>query len=117
LAAIASQWLAGDDLLDFELAVGEALANAVEHGGGGVVHVSCGYERGRVVAEIQDYGAGFGRAGPPSRPPNGAVRGYGLFIMNRIVDEVEFMDDGRRLRLMKDAPRNSEHAFESSHAG
>jgi anti-sigma regulatory factor (Ser/Thr protein kinase) len=101
VAAFAKTWLSGRDLSDFEAAVGEVVANAAEHGGGDTITVECYLDMGRVVAEIGDRGPGFR---PPAaiEPPRGAApRGYGLFIVHRLLDEVEFLDRGRTTRLVK----------------
>ncbi|MFY9720709.1 MAG: ATP-binding protein [Candidatus Cybelea sp.] len=94
-------WLSGEDLIGFELACGEALANCVEHGGGPTLSVDCWLEGRRLIAEIRHEGQGFE---PPQRvgaPPEGAPRGYGLFIMHEVLDGVEFLDGGLVLRLVK----------------
>lgn len=106
LRAFAKAWLNGRDLTDFEGAVGEVLANAVEHGGGPTIAVACYFDSGRVVAEIQDHGAGFLPPAAIQAPAGGALRGYGLFIMHRLLDEVEYLDNGCRLRLVKAASKN-----------
>ncbi len=97
----------GRDLTDFESAVGEVLANSVEHGRGTKITVECYSDSRRVVAEIQDYGAGFLPPPTSEAPAGGAPRGYGLFIMRRLLDEVEFLDNGCKLRLIKTASKNS----------
>lgn len=94
-------WLTGEDLIGFELACGEALANCVEHGGGPTLSVRCWLDGTALVAEIWHEGQGFE---PPQRvgcPPEGAPRGYGLFIMHEVLDGVEFLDGGLGLRLVK----------------
>jgi anti-sigma regulatory factor (Ser/Thr protein kinase) len=104
VAGFAANWLSGDDLIGFELGAGEALANCVEHGGGPVLSVDCWLDGNRLIAEIRHQGRGFN---PPERvnpPPQGAPRGYGLFIMHEVVDGVEFMDGGTGLRLFKNLP-------------
>ena len=101
LKQFAQSVLTPRELQDFEAAMGEALANAVEHGQGSALSVSCWSEPGAIVTEIVHDGRGFL---PPSRvalPPGAAPRGYGLFIMHQLLDEIEFLDDGRRLRLVK----------------
>jgi anti-sigma regulatory factor (Ser/Thr protein kinase) len=95
-------WLSGEAVLDFEIAVGEALANVVEHGGGRTFVVACERENDRVIVEITDRGLGFHP--PPDRerkPESGALRGYGIFLMRHLLDEVEYLDGGTRLRLIK----------------
>jgi len=107
IKSFARTWLSGRDLSDFEAAVGEVLANAVEHGGGPMITVECYFDSGRVVAEIQDHGAGFLPPAAIEAPSGGALRGYGLFIMHRLLDEVEFLDSGCKLRLVKAASKRS----------
>lgn len=101
IKAFAQSWLSGRDLTDFEGAIGEVLANAVEHGRGLKIGVECYADSDRVVAEIRDYGGGFLPPAPVRAPTGGALRGYGLFIVHRLLDEVEYLDNGSRLRLIK----------------
>jgi anti-sigma regulatory factor (Ser/Thr protein kinase) len=97
----AQQWLAAEDLADFEMALGEALANAVEHGGGSTITVSCAVQKGKFVAIVEDRGPGFVWQGLPPAPRDGAIRGYGLFVMHALTDEIDILDDGRKVRLAK----------------
>lgn len=107
VTTFAKTWLRGRDLSDFEAAVGEVLANAVEHGGGDHVSIECYFDSGKVVAEIRDSGGGF--LPPPAirMPRDGAPRGYGLFIMHCLLDDVQFLDGGRMLRLLKSSSSES----------
>ncbi|HEY1867471.1 MAG TPA: ATP-binding protein [Candidatus Cybelea sp.] len=97
----ASMWLARTDLWDFELAVGEVLSNVVQHGRTYWIAVHCYLDDDRLVTEIQDYGEGFTLPQRFERPPQGALRGYGLFLMHTLLDELEFLDCGRHVRLVK----------------
>jgi anti-sigma regulatory factor (Ser/Thr protein kinase) len=101
----ARRWFAGDDLCDIESAVGEALANCAEHGYvcGSHIDISCRYGAGELVIEIKDAGRGFDRWNSVdfSRPVATAARGYGKYIMRRLMDEIEYADGGRRVRLVK----------------
>ncbi len=101
VTAFARAWLRGRDLSDFEAAIGEVLANAVEHGGGDSVTVECYFDSGKVIAEIRDCGGGFLPPAAIEAPLRGAPRGYGLFIMHCLLDEVHFLEGGRMLRLIK----------------
>jgi anti-sigma regulatory factor (Ser/Thr protein kinase) len=103
----AASWLSGEDLVNFELACGEALANCAEHSGGPTMSVDCWLDGDRLMTEIRHYGRGFE---PPERvtaPPQGAPRGYGLFIMHSVLDGLEFLDGGTGLRLIKSARKRS----------
>jgi anti-sigma regulatory factor (Ser/Thr protein kinase) len=88
---------------DVENAVGEAFANAVEHGGtGGSLHIIARIRDDGVEVLIHDDGLGF-RPGPrPVRPPDaGAPRGYGIYLMYALTDSIEFSDDGTQIRMFK----------------
>ncbi|HEY2473368.1 MAG TPA: ATP-binding protein [Candidatus Cybelea sp.] len=69
LVDFAATWLTGDDLIGFELASGEALANCVEHGGGPTLLVECWRDRGRLTAEIRHQGRGFDPPKSVNAPP------------------------------------------------
>lgn len=90
--------------MHFEMACGEALANCAEHGDGPTISIDCWFDAGRLIAEIRHHGRGF--VPPPivCAPPRGALRGYGLFIMQQVVDRVEFLDGGTGMRLIKFLP-------------
>jgi len=75
-------------LEDFLFAVGEALANAMEHSGSGdVIDVRCRVDDEKIVATIIDSGRGFLPRADSSRLPEGlAERGRGIPIMRRCSD-------------------------------
>jgi anti-sigma regulatory factor (Ser/Thr protein kinase) len=98
---------------DVVFAVGEAVANAVEHGSApGVFTLACRFSGDALTVEIADGGRGFAEwhkvqaarsgfraeATPPGTTP---LRGYGIRIMYEMMDEVSYHDGGRRVRLLK----------------
>jgi anti-sigma regulatory factor (Ser/Thr protein kinase) len=95
-----SRWVSHGTLADVEYAVGEALANSAEHGGGSMVTLSCWRDAEKVVVEISNRGGGFE---PTLRDANQRLkdRGFGLYLMHALSDGVEFFDGGRRVRLHK----------------
>jgi anti-sigma regulatory factor (Ser/Thr protein kinase) len=103
----------GQALADIEVAVGEGLANAVEHGrrgdGGFEVWVRC--DEFALVIEIKDSGRGFdhGSVCSRTRPPVEALRGFGTFIMRELMDEIHYTEFGTRLRLLKRLPSATSH--------
>ena len=76
-----------DCIDDVITAVGEALANAIEHaypnGSGGQIEIAAAFEgRDRVVVEVTDHGAFIERA-------ERAGRGFGLRIVRQIARDVQ----------------------------
>lgn len=102
-------------------AVGEALANAVEHGyqpnGEMTVRVAHLVDQGAVVVEVEDDGPGFDVA-RSGRYRSDATRGFGLTIMHEMADRVEFELGGRRVRIWKAfAPEKRSSAQRSGREG
>jgi len=96
-------------LADVESAVGEALANAAEHGDGesmADVDVWATFDGKRLVIEVDDHGIGFDCAAALQRtdPNSAGDRGFGIFIMRTLMDEVAYSDRGTRVQLVKRAP-------------
>jgi len=105
-----------DDVADIEstvynlqLAVQECCANIVDHaydGGDGRIYVTLTLidEPRRLVVELHDNGRAF----EPELVPQPAlgeprVRGYGLFLMRQLLDEVDYLPQpgDNRWRLVK----------------
>lgn len=95
----------GSRLDELMCAVGEALANALDHGSanGSALWVRAWGGQGAVVIEIEDAGPGFDPQNVVE-PIAGAEHGYGIAIMREMVDAVEFSCNGRRVRLRKSVP-------------
>jgi len=93
-----------EEVADIRLAAGEALSNAVEHGRGrrpGGFSVRCVYELGELTIEIRDNGVGFS----PEQDEPAAIedrnRGFGIFLMRRLMDRVNFESNGTCVRLTR----------------
>jgi serine/threonine-protein kinase RsbW len=92
-----------------ELALQEALANAVVHGAkedpSKVVEclVACDEERG-VIIIVRDPGAGFDHeAIPPCTVGENVYsnHGRGIFLINQLMDEVKFRKNGAEIHMVK----------------
>ncbi len=85
-----AQHVGEDDLTHFLTALGEAVANAIEHARSRhPIAVQIRLETDRIVAHVEDDGIGFTSDHPASRlelPPLEAERGRGLAIMRRCSD-------------------------------
>jgi serine/threonine-protein kinase RsbW len=107
-----SQCLAGSES-DVEVALFEALANAVIHGNreekSKSVRVVCRLESSdRVSIVVRDQGTGFdpGAVPDPTRPENlGAEHGRGILMMKTFMDEVHFERGGTEVHMTKNCHR------------
>jgi serine/threonine-protein kinase RsbW len=107
LAAVAVAGFDSDQKLDLAVALSEALSNAVVHGNrqhprSRVAITVTVVPRKRAVIEVKDAGNGFDHAS--LRDPTDSAqllepRGRGVFLMKRLVDRVEFLPPGNRVRL------------------
>jgi serine/threonine-protein kinase RsbW len=94
---------------EIELALTEALANAVVHGcehdPGKAVQVCAGCDPARgILIVVRDPGPGF----DPSQVPSPVVGekvfaegGRGIYLINRLMDHVEYGDGGTEIRMLK----------------
>jgi anti-sigma regulatory factor (Ser/Thr protein kinase) len=107
VAHVARYGFAAQDLSDIETAVGEALANAAEHGhrSESAFDVRVYVERNLLIIEVQDDGTGFGAPEPDGRvPAHDAPRGFGIYLMRHLMDEVNYTERGTCVRLSKRLP-------------
>jgi anti-sigma regulatory factor (Ser/Thr protein kinase) len=105
---IASLGYASAELSEIECAVGEALANAAEHGHlpGSAFDLRAYVDDEHVVFEVQDQGGGFlGSLDAVGHlPPSDSPRGFGIYIMRQFMDAIEYEERGTRVRLKKRLP-------------
>jgi anti-sigma regulatory factor (Ser/Thr protein kinase) len=105
---------------EIELALQEALANAIRHGcqGDPTKFIQCcvTYEgAGDVLIVVRDPGPGFEVDGVPNPLEGSNVlkgNGRGVFLINQMMDEVRFADGGRELHM-----RKAHHAAERQPLG
>ena len=107
------QWPA-DKMMEVELALQEAISNAIRHGCGNDPNkrVQCCVTfdaTGELVIVVKDPGPGFNVAAVPS-PLEGdnlyKASGRGVFLINQLMDTVEYTENGRKVVMKKrrDAP-------------
>jgi serine/threonine-protein kinase RsbW len=94
---------------DIELALTEALANAVVHGARNdpskIVEcdVACDQHQGMLIV-VRDPGPGFDPANVPD-PCQGeniySHHGRGIFLINQLMDEVRFHKNGTEIHMIK----------------
>ena len=99
-------------LSDIESALGEALANAVEHGhcDHGWFRVNCEFDSEALIMEVKDLGGGFDFDQPiAAERTELQPRGFGRTIMRACMDDVHYADGGTRVRLIKRVPEEGAH--------
>lgn len=100
--------LNADEIDAFKVALSEAFSNAVCHGSPlgsrNRVYLRCETDGRKLIVQITDEGGGFvpTRIGLPALD-EWKTSGRGLFLMNELVDEVQFekVPAGTRVRLIK----------------
>ena len=94
-----------DAAADIKLAAGEALSNASEYGRGrrnGGFTIACSFDDTELRVEIQDSGEGFDAPNDADEiAPDERNRGFGIFIMRRLMDSVTFARNGTRVSLVR----------------
>lgn len=97
--------------MDIEIATGEALANAVQHGrpkqgSTFILRAECWDES--IVIEVRDSGRGFGRPDPPQNDPalGMPARGFGITLMRALMNEVTYSDNGSSVKLVRHRQRS-----------
>jgi len=95
--------------MDVELALRESLANAILHGAGSDASkkvecsVACDESRGMLVV-VRDPGEGFDPQSVPSpllAENLFASHGRGIYLINQLMDHVEFARGGTEIRMRK----------------
>jgi anti-sigma regulatory factor (Ser/Thr protein kinase) len=98
-----------EDVIPVELAVREALANAIRHGCGNdpkkAIQCCVTYEAsGEIAIVIRDPGPGFEAAAlPDPMAPQNLFKssGRGVYLINHLMDAVRFRDCGREVEMRK----------------
>lgn len=96
-------------VMEVELALQEALANAIRHGckNDPTRQVQCCINvdaSGEILIAVRDPGSGFDRSrvADPLAPENiFKSSGRGIFLINQLMDQVDFRDGGRELQMRK----------------
>lgn len=112
MATVTEMGCAAGREFEIELAMREALANAIEHGSGRDPSkriqccVACDHERGMLIV-VRDPGPGFDPAQIPS-PIVGrnlfSTGGRGIYLINQLMDEVRFERGGTEIHMLSRMP-------------
>ena len=112
MAIVIEMGCAAGKEFEIELALREALANAVEHGSGHDPSkeiqccVACDHNRGMLIV-VRDPGPGFDPASIPS-PIRGqnlfSTGGRGIYLINQLMDEVRYEKGGTEIHMRNHPP-------------
>ncbi len=112
MAIVNEMGCAGGREFEIELALREALANAIEHGSGHDPSkqvqccVACDQARGMLIV-VRDPGPGFDPASIPS-PTLGqnlfSTGGRGIYLINQLMDDVRFEKGGTEIHMRTNPP-------------
>ncbi|MBC5816430.1 MAG: ATP-binding protein [Candidatus Eremiobacteraeota bacterium] len=94
----------GREVSEIELAAGEALSNAAEHGlqrDGGSFTVRCSCQGNELVIEVRDTGRGFQQTAPVQPPDVIPSRGFGMTIMRAFMNTITYSENGTVVRLTR----------------
>ena len=99
----------GMDLADIEIAVGEAVTNAILYGSPSAnshVLLSYGLTKAGFVIQIRDEGTGFDLSIVRAEEDTDALGGRGIRLMRALVDKLDLHYDGRGMTasLVKKLP-------------
>jgi serine/threonine-protein kinase RsbW len=109
MAAARSTHIGDDKELEIETSLREALANAIKHGCCGdstkCVRCTVAFEQpGSVLIVVSDPGNGFDPEHVPDPTSNEHLfdnHGRGIFLINKLMDEVKFHRNGAEIHMKK----------------
>lgn len=97
-----------EETFKVKLALEEALTNAMRHGNlliaKLVVTVKIKAGRERIILDVHDEGKGFDFSNlkDPTRAESVAqISGRGIFLMRKLMDDIEFYDGGSGVKMVK----------------
>lgn len=100
-------------IFDIRLSVEEALKNAIIHGNKNdrkiPVFISYSMKGGKFRVEVEDQGSGFDPASVPDPTAEENLlkaAGRGVFLIGKLMDEVEYNDKGNKIFMLKLVPKN-----------
>ena len=108
LAALQLHGWGAEDRFGIQMAMEEAVMNAIKHGNGcdptKTVDIDLGFDERKFEATISDYGLGFDpkEVPDPTADENlGKTCGRGVMLMKNFVDSVKYNDCGNEVKMVK----------------
>ena len=108
LAALQLHGWGAEDRFGIQMAMEEAVMNAIKHGNGcdptKMVDIRLGFDDRKFEATISDYGGGFDPEDVPDPTADenlGKTCGRGVMLMKNFVDSVTYNDCGNEVKMIK----------------
>lgn len=108
LSALQQHGWGADDKFSIQMAMEEAVMNAIKHGNGSdpskIVDIHLGFDDETFEATISDCGCGFDpeEVPDPTADENlGKTCGRGVMLMKNFVDSVEYNESGNQVKMIK----------------
>ena len=109
-----------EDIFHVKLALEESLLNAIKHGNrlnpNLTVFVAVQCQANRLTISVKDQGNGFdynNSPDPTTKEKLMMTSGRGVFLIRKIMDEVDFRDGGREIVMVKKIGKNKSKDSES----
>jgi len=100
--------ISDDKLFDIRLSLEEALINAIKYGNKMnpqlFVELSLEVQDNKLIIKIKDEGEGFDFMSIPNPTDENNLEknsGRGVFLVKSLMDEVEFLDNGSQIKMVK----------------
>ncbi|MFC1621323.1 ATP-binding protein [Candidatus Omnitrophota bacterium] len=97
-----------EDMFNMKLCLEESLTNAVRHGNKSnpdlFVEVNIDIKVDRVIIKVENQGKGFDFKKVPDPTEDANIQrssGRGVFLIKNLMDEVDFFDNGRGIKMVK----------------
>jgi len=100
---------AGDDILDTQLAVEEAITNVIVHGyrdARGEIAVSCRAAKGEITVRLEDHAPAFDPLSLPepdltSDVEDRQIGGLGIFLIRQVMNDIRYsFEDGKNILVL-----------------
>jgi len=108
-----SEGVKEDVLFDVRLCLEEAVVNAIEHGNKEnkkkLVYVTVKFSGRSIEVTVEDEGKGFDYKNIPSPTKGKNIKkpsGRGIFLINKLMDNVKFSGGGSRIKMVKSTEAN-----------
>ncbi len=98
IAAVASRsHFSVEEIEDIKLAIAESCTNAIQHGEGGTIEITCEASSESLIMTVRDRGTGprLGSVEGERITESGRTEELGVFLIRALMDKVDYTSDSR----------------------